>query len=71
MGKLKLFLFVLLMVSNASAFSVKVLDRNGIEIKTYLDESDLYNVSVKIEEVSPWLILSTIAAEDKRFYDCA
>jgi membrane peptidoglycan carboxypeptidase len=49
--------------------SVKILDRNDTEIKTYLDERDFYSIPVSIEDVSPWMLLATIAAEDKRFLE--
>lgn len=52
-----------------SASSLKIIDRNNTEIKTYFDENEAYNIPVSVEDVSPWMLLATIAAEDKRFLE--
>jgi len=51
------------------SYSAVITDRNGREIKTFLSEGDLYSSPVKIEKVSPWVILASVAAEDKRFFE--
>lgn len=66
---LSVYILTLLMPFYAFSSSVRILDRNGMDIRTYIDENDFYSIPVKIERVSPWLILSTIAAEDKRFFE--
>ena len=48
--------------------SVEVLDRNGRALRTALAE-DLYSVPVSLDHVSPWVVVATLAAEDRRFYE--
>ncbi len=48
--------------------SVSVLDRRGRVLRTALPE-DLYSVPVSLEGVSPWAVVATLAAEDRRFYE--
>ncbi len=48
--------------------SVSVLDRRGRILRTALPE-DLYSVPVPLEGVSPWAVVATLAAEDRRFYE--
>ena len=47
--------------------SVQVLDRHGRALRTAHPE-DLYSLPVSLERVSPWAVLATLAAEDKRFF---
>ena len=52
----------------APAPSISVVDRRGVILRTGLPE-DLYSVPVSLEEMSPWAIVATLAAEDRRFYE--
>ncbi len=47
--------------------AVSVTDRNGRVLRTSLPE-DLYSVPVLFDDVSPWVVVATLAAEDRRFY---
>src|SRR3989338_10525646 len=49
--------------------STLVTDRFGRPLRAYLDgRADSACVPLKLAEVSPWLSLATLAAEDKRFF---
>ena len=48
--------------------SVRVLDRNGIVLRTTLGSEGTRAVWTPLEQISPHLIEATLAAEDKRFY---
>jgi len=48
--------------------SVDVRDRNGRVLRTALPE-DLYSLPVTLDAVSPWAVVATLAAEDRRFYE--
>ncbi|MBI3565650.1 MAG: penicillin-binding protein 1C, partial [Elusimicrobia bacterium] len=48
--------------------AVSVLDRRGRVLRTALPE-DLYSVPVSLDAVSPWAVVATLAAEDRRFYE--
>jgi len=49
--------------------STVVTDRAGRPLRSYLDGSaDAACVPLKLTEISPWLVLATVAAEDKRFF---
>ncbi len=48
--------------------SVDVRDRNGRVLRTALPE-DLYSVPVSLDVVSPWVVVATLAAEDRRFFE--
>ena len=48
--------------------SVRVLDRNGLVLRTTLGDAGTRAVWTPLEGISPALITATIAAEDKRFY---
>jgi penicillin-binding protein 1C len=64
------FIFISFLVeAYCSASSLKIIDRNDTEIKTYFDGNEAYNILVSVEDVSPWMLLATIAAEDKRFLE--
>lgn len=48
--------------------SVEVLDRRGRLLRTALPE-DLFSAPVSLDAVSPWAVVATLAAEDRRFYE--
>ena len=48
--------------------SREIRDRNGIVLRSTLNESELVSYPVPLESVSPWAVLATLAAEDRRFY---
>ncbi|MDD2773256.1 MAG: penicillin-binding protein 1C [Elusimicrobiales bacterium] len=52
-----------------SACSVKILDRYGGELRVFTSGAREYCEPVTLDRVSPWLVLATLAAEDKRFFD--
>ena len=49
--------------------SVSVTDKNFLPLRNILSGKDGVMLPVSLEEVSPWLILSVLAAEDKRFFE--
>lgn len=49
--------------------SVSVTDRNFLPLRNILSGKDGVMLPVSLEEVSPSLILSVLAAEDKRFFE--
>ncbi len=48
--------------------ATQILDREGGLVAWRVDAAEQWRVPVKIEDVSPWMIKATIAAEDKRFW---
>lgn len=49
--------------------STRVTDRYGRELRAYLNgAASSVCEPVKLPEISPWLVLATVAAEDKRFF---
>jgi len=56
-------------VIGAPASSAEITDRYGGPLRFFLSEKQAYSRPVSIDDVSPWLILSALAAEDKRFFD--
>lgn len=52
----------------APAPSLEVLDRRGRVLRAALSE-DLYSVPVSLDQMSPWVVVATLAAEDRRFYE--
>lgn len=48
--------------------AAEVLDRHGQVLRSALPEQ-LHSVPVALERVSPWALLATLAAEDRRFYE--
>ncbi|MDD2806844.1 MAG: penicillin-binding protein 1C [Elusimicrobiales bacterium] len=49
--------------------SIEITDRYGAPLRAYSGSaSDAACVPVKLDQVSPWLVLATVAAEDKRFF---
>ncbi len=56
-------------VIDAPKASTLVTDRFGRPLRSYLDGAAASScVPLKLSEISPWLVLATVAAEDKRFF---
>ena len=56
-------------VPGAPKASTLVTDRYGRPLRSYLDGAAASAcVPLKLEDISPWLVLATVAAEDKRFF---
>ena len=49
--------------------SVTVTDRNYLPLRNILSGRDGVMLPVNIQDISPWLILAVLAAEDKRFFE--
>ena len=47
--------------------SVAITDRYGSPLSVGKSQEGLYCIPVRLESVSPWVVLATLAAEDKRF----
>ena len=67
-----LFLFLFLLPAAASAGepkpSIEITDRYGAPLRAYHGGSGAVSLPVNLDQVSPWLVLATVAAEDKRFF---
>jgi len=48
--------------------SLKVLDRNGMELYEFLGKEKAHFQWLSFEEISPWLLKTTIFREDRYFY---
>jgi penicillin-binding protein 1C len=48
--------------------SALILDREGSPLAWRVDSQDNWRLPVSVESVSPWLVVATVAAEDKRFF---
>ncbi len=48
--------------------SLKILDRNGIELYEYLGEDKIRSHWLTFDEISPWLVKTTVFREDKYFF---
>ncbi len=48
--------------------SALLLDRDGGVIAWRVDSRENWRLPVSLEKVSPWLVMATVAAEDKRFF---
>lgn len=49
--------------------SIEITDRYGAPLRAYTSGgSAAACLPVKLQEISPWLVLATVAAEDKRFF---
>ena len=46
-----------------------VTDRDGGPLLQLVASDDQWRMPLELEDISPWLVSATIAAEDKRFYD--
>ena len=53
---------------NSLSASPRVTDRSGRVLLQVVGEDDHWRFPVSLEDVSPWLIKATVAAEDERFY---
>ncbi|OGR40773.1 MAG: penicillin-binding protein 1C [Elusimicrobia bacterium GWA2_61_42] len=52
--------------------STQITDRYGRPLRAYLNGAAASSCApVKLQDVSPWLVLSTVAVEDKRFFSHA
>ncbi|MCX5797491.1 MAG: penicillin-binding protein 1C [Elusimicrobia bacterium] len=61
-------LFFAVSAAAAAGPSVEITDRYGRSLRTVLSLGDTVNKPVPLEAVSPWLVLATLAAEDRRFF---
>ena len=52
----------------AAGPSVEITDRYGRALRMLLSLDETVNKPVPLEDVSPWLVLATLAAEDRRFF---
>jgi penicillin-binding protein 1C len=52
----------------AAGASVEIVDRYGRPLRTLLSLAETVNKPVALEAVSPWMVLATLAAEDRRFF---
>lgn len=48
--------------------SARVYDREGRPLRSFLSDRETYSEPVPLSEISPWLVLAAMAAEDRRFY---
>jgi penicillin-binding protein 1C len=73
------FLFIFLLLASIPIFflrvpienhknSLIVLDRNGIELYEFLGRNSTRSQWLSFEEISPWLVKTTIFREDRYFY---
>ena len=53
---------------DSQSASPQVTDRSGRVLLQVVSDDDQWRFPVSLEEVSPWLVKATIAAEDERFY---
>lgn len=53
----------------ASLVSLRILDRNGYLLREVLSDKEGKSQWVSLENISPNMILATVAAEDSRFYE--
>jgi penicillin-binding protein 1C len=52
-----------------SGGATEILDREGGLISWRIDTGDNWRVPIGLEQVSPWLISASVAAEDQRFWN--
>ncbi len=50
------------------AASLRIYDRDGALLRTVLSSDQTLSFPVSLESVSPWMIVATLATEDKRFF---
>lgn len=48
--------------------SLQIYDRYGVPVRGYLSANQTYYRPVPLAQISPWLVLAAVAAEDKRFF---
>jgi penicillin-binding protein 1C len=65
---MSLLLLFLLAAAPAGAESTRLLDRHGVPLQELSELGDR-RYEVLLEEVSPWVVLATLAAEDRRFFE--
>ncbi len=53
----------------ASLVSLRILDRNGYLLREVLSDEEGKSQRVSLQDISPNVILATVAAEDSRFYE--
>lgn len=53
----------------APVVSLKILDRNGYLLREVLSDKEGKSQWISLKDISPNLILATVAAEDSRFYE--
>src|SRR3954465_15038354 len=56
------------MAVNTPAGGAKIYDRNGTLLYQYVDDREGLRAPVPLDQISPWLVASTIATEDASFY---
>jgi penicillin-binding protein 1C len=61
--------FVPELLQPASVVSLRILDRNGYLLREVLYDKEGKSQWVSLQDISPNLILATVAAEDSRFYE--
>ena len=49
--------------------SLRLQDRYGNPLRSFLTAQETLSQPVPLAQVSPWMVLATLAAEDKRFWD--
>lgn len=49
--------------------SLRLTDRYGNGLRSFLSPQQTVSAPVPLAQVSPWMVLATLAAEDKRFWD--
>lgn len=52
----------------SAAASVQVYDREGRPLRSFLSEQNTYFEPVPLADMSAWVVLAAVAAEDRRFY---
>lgn len=52
----------------SGAISSRLLDRHGRLLRIYLADDDQWRIAVALDEISPWAVKATLAAEDRRFF---
>jgi len=48
--------------------SLRIYDRHGLPLRTVLSPDQTLSFSTSLDSVSPWMVVATVAAEDKRFF---
>jgi penicillin-binding protein 1C len=57
-----------LLANGINVQTTKIYDRNGVSLYEAVDEETGRREEVKLNEISPWVISATLAAEDADFY---
>ncbi|HAH07299.1 MAG TPA: penicillin-binding protein 1C [Elusimicrobia bacterium] len=61
-------LLALSLAAQAEAGSTRIFDRHGVLLQELSPEGESRR-EARLEEVSPWVLLATLAAEDRRFFE--